>query len=426
MKKRFLALGMGALMLLPALCGVAACGGNKDSKTYNITVWVGEGTDTLTKQQIQRFNETNEDGVTFNASVRIVSESKAVGDASSKPQSCADIFCFAQDQLARAVYGKLLAPLNNGSVNAITSSCDERSVEGAKIGGTIRAFPLTYDNGYFMYYDKRVVKEEHIGSLEDILADIDAYKGEGGLPRNFSMNLTDDGGSWYSASFFYATGCESEWTTDDEGNFIDYSDTFKSENGLIALKGIQKVLKFSKYHASAEVSDFKAGIPSAVVVSGIWGYNAAKNALGDNLGIAPLPSFWVDANGNGQKDEGESYQLKTYLGSKFMGIKPQSDLYRVAYLQKLAQFLTNEQCQKERYEAVGWGPSNKAAAASASSPALNALKESATTPQGQYPTGWWAKLDVMVGNAKTSAGDDASLNALLTTYSNALNELKKS
>lgn len=419
MRKSFLAILLSFAMVIPVVCGLSACGNDGDYD-YAITVWVGEGTDAFTKEQIQRFNETNEDGIKFKATVEIVSESKAVGNATSAPQSCADIFCFAQDQLARAVHANLLMPLNTLSKNAIEQNCDELSQEASKIGGTIRAYPFTSDNGYFMYYDKRVVKEEHIGSLEEILADVESYKDSSGKGRNFSMNLTEDGGSWYAASFFYATGCVSEWVTDEEGNFIDYTDTFKSPEGVIALKGMQRLLQSSAYNPSTEVSDFKAAIPSAVVVSGIWGYKAAQQALGENLGIAPLPSFTVD---------GTSYVLKSYLGSKLMGVKPQSDPYRGAYLQKLAIFLTSEECQRARYEAVGWGPSNVNAAKDVSSPVLSVLYAAETTPQGQYPTNWWAKVDTMVGSVQTTKVDEAldtSLNNLLNTYYNSLNELKRS
>lgn len=411
MKKKFLVCLLSLAMLLPVVGGSAACGENKDDgSTYNITVWVGEGTDTLTKQQIEKFNETNEFGVKFNATIEVVSESKAAGNAISTPASCADIFCFAQDQLARVVHSNLLMPLNREAVESVESNCDAGSIDAAKIGGTIRAFPFTSDNGYFMFYDKRVVSEEHIGSLEDILADCEK------AGKNFSMNLTKDGGSWYAASFFYATGCKSEWTTDGNGNFTDYEDNFLSDEGVIALQGMQKLLKSDVYNPSAEVSDFNAAIPSAVVVSGIWGYKAAEQSLGENLGIAPLPAFTVD---------GESYQLVSYLGSKLMGVKPQSDSYRAAYLQKLAIYLTSEAAQKERFEEVGWGPSNIKAAQQASSPALDVLARAKTTLQGQYPTNWWSKVDVMTGSAQTSESDEATLKALLTTYNNALNDLKK-
>lgn len=414
MRKRILVILLCVLMVIPVVLGLTAC--NKDGDyDYEITVWVGEGTKELTERQIAKFNETNEWGIKFKATVEIVSESKAVGNATSAPQSCADIYCFAQDQLARAVHANLLMPLNSASVSAITENCDEDSIEAAKVGDAIRAFPLTHDNGYFMYYDKRIVAEEHLGSLEDILQDCIDHN------VNFSMQCTkegDNGGSWYAASFFYAAGCKSEWTTDKDGNFTDYVDDFNSANGVIALKGLQTLIKSDAYHSSSEISDFTVGIHSGVVVSGIWGYKAAQQALGNNLGVAPLPSFTVD---------GKSYQLVSYLGSKMLGVKPQSDAYKAAYLQRLAQFLTNEECQKERFEEVGWGPSNKKAAETASSPALDVLlKQAKTTPQGQYPTNWWTKVDTMVGDASTSASDDTTLRGLLQTYTDTLNDLKRS
>lgn len=396
---------LSAALILPAVFGVTAC---SEEGGYDITVWVGEGTKELTERQIAAFNESNEWGVKFNPTVEIVSESKAAGNAIQKPDSAADIFCFAQDQLARVVHSDLLATLNAASIEAITAGCDEGSVAAATIGNTIRAFPMTADNGYFMYYDKSVIAEKDIASLESIIADCEA------AGRNFSMNLTKDG-SWYAASFFYATGCKSEWTTDEKGNFTGYEDTFDSDAGVIALQGMQKLLKSSVYQPSAEVSDFTAGIPSAVVVSGIWGYKAAKEALKDNLGIAPLPSFEVG---------GESYQLVSYLGSKLMGVKPQNDAYRASYLQKLAMYLTGEECQRQRFEEVGWGPSNVKAAQDASSPALDVLSAAKTTLQGQYPTNWWSKVEVMTGSAKTSMSDAATLKLLLKTYSDSLPQLK--
>lgn len=410
MMKKLLSVVLSALLLLSLAGAMAACAPKEggDAQTYDITVWVGENTDTLTKQQIAAFNESNEWGVTFNATVEVVSESRAAGNVISAPASAADIYCIAQDQLARVVHSNLLATLNSASVEAITSQCDEDSVAAATIGNTVRAFPLTADNGFFMYYDKRYVAEEHIGSLEDIIADCEA------AGKNFSMNLTKDGGSWYAASFFYATGCESEWVTDENGNFTSYTDTFNSEEGVIALQGMQRLLQSDCYNSSAEVSDFSAAIASAVVVSGIWGYNAAYAALGENLGIAPLPSFTVD---------GESYQLVSYLGRKLMCVKAQSDAYKALYLQKLAMYLTSEECQMQRFEAVGWGPSNAAAAQEVSSPALDVLYSEPTVMQGQYPTNWWSKVQIMTGSAETSSSDAASLQAILTTYSNSLSSL---
>lgn len=417
--RKFFTIAMCALMVMPIACAFGGCGEdpnpNGTGKNYNITVWVGEGTKDLTKNQIKTFNETNEWGVTFNATIEEVSESKAAGDALQSKETAADIFCIAQDTLARVVDAGMTASLSDASVTAISEMNDAKAVEAAKVGDIVRAFPLTADNGYFMYYDKSVISDTQIGSLEQIL-EVCEHKG-----KKFSMNLTEDGGAWYAASFFYGAGCKSEWTTNEEGKFTAYDDTFDSEDerGVIALRGMQKLLKSDAYLSSAEVGDFTAHeeVRSAVVVSGTWAYNAAKKALNDNLGIAALPTFEID---------GETYQMMSYLGYKFMVVKPQSDAYKSAYLQRLAKFLTDETCQRQRFDAVKWAPTNKNLQSDPSviSESFSVLKAAQTIPQGQYPTGWWAKMQVLVGNARDAEANNVSaLKGALKNYSGTLNTL---
>lgn len=431
MKKKWLALLMGAVMCFSVAGGLAACGdgGNYD---YNITIWVGEGMDTLTKSMVEAFNEdetANPDGKKFKATVEIVSESKAASDAISKKESAADIFCFATDQMARLRYANMLQPLNSKSVAAIAAN-DDDSIAAATVGSSVYAFPMTSDNGYVMYYDKRDIPEEHVGSLEDIIHDCETANRGTATGKYFSMQLAEDGG-WYAASFFYATGCQSEWPIDENGNFLQYTDTFDSPEGIIALQGMQKVLKSEWHRDNKEISagDFSAKIPSAVLISGTWDYAEAKKVLGENLGIAPLPSFTVD---------GQSYQLKTYLGNKLMGINPhkasEDGGYKGYYLQQLAAYLTGYECQMQRLNEKGWGPSNKMAQQSEAAKTNELLSVFATEwqigeetvkyaiPQGNYPTNWWTAVKIMAGDADGCDSDTASLQALLTTYAGKLND----
>lgn len=400
MKKRLLPLMLSAVMIVPVACGLAACGeksGSDKGSAYNITVWVGENTKSLTERRIKSFNETNAYGVTFKAEVHEVSESKAAGDAIGNADA-ADLFCFAQDQLARLVRYNALAAVGSNAANTIKDRNDADSVAAATLGDTVWAFPLTSDNAYFLYYDTRVISEAHAANLEDIIADCEA------AGKNFAFNLTETGGGWYAASFFYATGCESEWPTDSNGKFTaDYRDTIDYEHGSVAARAMKKLMNSNCYLASDKASTFDAPIPSAAVVSGIWDYNTAKEKLGDHLGVAPLPSFTVD---------GESYRLKTYIGHKFVGVKPQADAYRNSYLQQLALYLTSEECQLERFEEVGWGPSNKVAQEKEevlASEALNVIARSATMPQGQYPTDWWTYMVDLVINIRNASEDVLSI-----------------
>ena len=404
------------IVVLLSVCviGLVACTDNndegKDAKfKYDITVWVGEDTKALTEELITKFNKENDKSIWFTAKVNEMTESAASGDVLAKPASAPEIFCFAQDQIARLVNSKLLVAPSANIVESIKETHTETAVKAATVGKTVYAYPLTEDNGYFLYYDKSVISEEQAKTVDGIIKACDA------VGKKFSFGLE---GGWYVASFFYGAGAKSEWTVDDQGRFIDYEDTFNSAEGMIAAKGLQYVLQSSAYLKNGKASDFNAAIPAAAVVSGIWDYQTAKNALGDKLGIAKLPTYEVD---------GQTYQLKSYLGSKLMGVTPQSDANKAAALSLLAQYLTNEQSQMKRYEALGWGPSVKSAQnndAVKSDIALLALKATATVPQGQYPANWWAKPETLSNSIKAAQKDSATaLQDALSRYASELNAL---
>lgn len=427
MKKRITSIL--ALVMALMLC-LTACGGKNDEGTnngdnagttagtettldgtYDITVWVSEvdGVKELTQQQIAKFCEENP-GIVINATVEGVSEAESATQMINSVEDGADIFCFAQDQLSRLVMAGALNKLGTQTAATVKELNDAGAVKAASVGGELYCYPLTSDNGYYMYYDKSVVKEEHLDSLEDIIADCEA------AGRLFSMELETSG--WYNIAFLFATGCVSEWTTDADANFVSVNDTFNSDAGLVALKGMQKLLKSSAYNSSSAGADFAAAVPSAVVVSGTWAANDVKAALGDNYGAADLPSFTVD---------GKSYHLASFSGNKLLGVKPQVDAKKGAVLQKLALYLTGETCQNQRFEQFGWGPSNLAAQATdavKNDPALSALaaQSAYATPQGNIHGSWWDISKVYAVAAKAATTDD-ELKAALQAYQDSINGL---
>ena len=411
--KRIVNILLCAILCVAMILSAFGCGKKPDDpdtelRTYDITVWVSEtpGVVELTRQQIAEFNKQNKE-FNFNAIVNPMGEGEAATQVLNDVESAPDIYCFAQDQLARLVQAGALAKPSEAAVKVITENNDTGAVKAATSAGSIYCYPLTSDNGYFMYYDKSVVKEEHLGSLEAIIEDCRA------AGRGFSYELENS--AWYNAGFFFATGCKSEWTMDTSGKFTSVDDTFNSPEGVIALKGMQKVLKYEHYVNSSNTSDFAAANPSAVVISGAWGADAAKSALGENLGAAALPSFEVD---------GKSYHLGSYSGNKLIGVKPQTDAYKVTGLQQLALFLSNEECQKQRFEQFNWGPSNKKlqdSEAVKSDMLLNALAQQSVyaVPQGNIHGSWWDIAKAYATKAKT-ANTDAELTQALADYRSAI------
>ena len=53
--------------------------------------------------------------------------------------------------------------------DAVRSANLSAAVEAASVGGSLYAYPLTADNGYFLYYNKAYFTDEDVGSLERML-----------------------------------------------------------------------------------------------------------------------------------------------------------------------------------------------------------------------------------------------------------------
>ena len=384
------------LLALVMIVGLVACG--KPSKTYDITLWVSEmdGVAEMTQEMIDAFEKANP-GIVINATIEGVTEadagSKVVADVASAP----DIYCFAQDQLARLVQAAALAAPGKAAAETITKNNDAGSVAAASVAGTLYAYPMTSDNGYYMYYDTSIISEEDAESMEAIIAACE----QAGVKFRYALE-----NAWYTASFFFATGCHSNWSMNEAGEFTSVDDTFNSDKGLIAMKAMQKLAQSSCYDSNADIFT-----DAGVVITGIWNANAAAEHFGANLGATDLPSFEID---------GTSYHLGSYTGNKLMGVKPQSDPEKAAVLSQLAQWLTNEENQLKRYELYQWGPSNlnaqasKAVQSNASLAAL-AKQNAYGQPQGQIHGSWWDIAKVLGADAKNAA-DEAALQTALDNY----------
>ena len=380
--------------------------------TYEITMWVSEkesedGTKSVAKQmesQIKDFMAANP-GIIINATISGVTEADAGSQVVADVATAPDIYCFAQDQLARLVQAAALAAPGGDVAAQIRANNDAGAVAAATVAGTLYAYPMTSDNGYYLYYDKSVVKNPE--SLEAIIADCNAAFEANADNRLFRFGLEN---GWYTASFFFATGCHSTWTMNDQGDFNAIDDDFNSPAGLAAMKGMQKLAQAPCYDSNNDIFT-----NAAAIVTGIWNAEAAEAHFGENFAVTDLPSFNVD---------GKDYHLGSFSGNKLMGVKPQEDSKKAAVLQLLAHYLTSEKCQLERYNEWQWGPSNinaqnsQAVQANASLAAL-ALQNAYAVPQGQIHGSWWDFAAALGAGAK-AATSDAELQGFLDNYKTSI------
>ena len=376
---------------------------------YEVKVWAAENNQDLTKKQIEAFNKANDQGIVIKATVEPKSEADAGTDMITDIEAGPDIFWFAQDQFARLVNAGALAKLGDAASKTVGEANDPSVVAAGSINGQLYAYPATSDNGYFMYYDKSVIPDADVDSLEKLIEDCEKNQ------KYFAFEAQTS--AWYIASWFFGTGCHSDWTLDNDGKFVGADDDFNSANGLIAAKGLYKLVSSPFHLSSSKGAEFDNG--AAIVVTGTWDYEAVKAILGDNMGVTDLPSFTVD---------GKEYHLGSFNGCKLVGVKPQTDAKKGAALHQLAQYLTDYDRQMERFEALSWGPANLKAQASdavKANPGLAALlKQNVYSKlQGQIHGSWWDIAKVIADDVKASDGSDAGLQKALDNYSAKINAL---
>jgi len=371
-----------------------------DYGTGDIKVWVADNVVDFTNEQIKAFQDAHPEFSGYTFTVEAVGEGDAAGNMITDVEAGADIYAFAQDQIARLVTAGALEVVEDSNAEAVKAENDAGAVGAATVGGTLYAYPLTSDNGYFLYYDKSVVTDP--STLEGIVADCEA------AGKNFYFEINS---GWYQTAFFFGAGAELTYETDDSGNFTKCNSTYASDAGVVALKKIAELASSKAFQNGSAISN---ATNVGAIVDGTWDAQAAKDLFGDNYACAKLPTF--------EGADGKTYQMSGFGGFKLLGVKPQEDDLKLAVCDALAAFLSSEEVQLARYNAVGWGPSNLNAQKSdavQADEALSALADQLqyTIPQGQYPGDYWTLAtslgdSIISGEIKADASDDDFMKAL--------------
>ena len=376
-----------------------------DPATYDgkeVKVWVADNVVDFTNDEISKFQQEYPQYAGVNFTVEPVGEGDAASNVITDVEGAADVFGFAQDQIARLVSAGALEEVNPDYVDDVKSRNDEGSVNAATVGDTLYAYPLTSDNGYFLYYDSSVVTVP--SDLNKIISDCEA------AGKNFYFEINS---GWYQTAFFFGTGCTLTYDTDSDGNFTNCNIDYASDKGVVALKEMIKLASSKSFQNGSSAGD---ATNFAAIVDGTWDVDTVKQAFGDNFACAKLPSF--------TGSDGNTYQLSGFSGYKLLGVKPQEDEDKLQICDDLANYLSGEEAQLARYQSVAWGPSNTNDQQNAdvqADVALTALNDQMQydVPQGQYPGDYWSLAtglgdDVIQKNLTSDTSDDDLMAALQT------------
>ena len=326
-----------AFLLLAGLAGCSskpADDGKSDKVAVTVTVWgpqedQSDENGKWLQTQCEAFAaEHPEWEITFVYGV--CSEGDAKTNVTTDPAAAADVYMYANDQIPDLLKSNALAEFGGSTLAAIKASNSETTVNTVTYEGQVVGVPYTA-NTWFMYFDKSKFTIEDIKSLDKMLE-----LGKVAFPLD---------NSWYIASFYVANGC-----------------TMFGANGGDAAAGFdfagEKASDVTNYLVDLVANpnfvngDVSTGNDIDVFFSGTWDYQKAKDAYGDNIGIAPAPCFTLN---------GEEKQMKSFAGTKAIGVNPQTALYaeHPEIAVALAAYLGNTASQQAHYDKRGIIPTDE-------------------------------------------------------------------
>ncbi len=352
-----------------------------DETNITLKVWAPDKAVNLTKEQVKAFQD-HYSNTTF-ASIEVVAqgESDAATMIVNDPEKAADVFGFPSDQLEKLVDADVLSPVTKGFVDTVKANNAEKTVTAVEAeDGSLYAYPETNDNGYYLVFDNTVVTADDAKTLEGVL---EACKKAG---KQF---ILDSGNGFYSCVFAFTGGAVIDgFEADGETQkFVEYDET-EVVKTLMAFAKLMKDYKGT--YTSQDPANISTGFKNGTVAAGVdgsWNSTADKEALGDKFGAAKLPTINVG---------GTDKQIISMFGYKYIGVNSHTKYQRAAQI--LAYYLTGLQCQQDRAEKLGWGPSNKAAQeALADDPILTAISEQAenAVPQVKIAGTFWSSMGTL-------------------------------
>lgn len=273
----------------------------------------------------------------------IVGEDKCKDELLKDVDAAADVFMFATDQILEMVDAGAIAQLGGNAEQMVMETIPNSVKATVMVGTGTYAIPFTH-NTFFMYYDKSLMSEDDVTSLEKIMA-----KETADNVYNFYF---ESAGGWKLGAYYYGAGLT---VFGPEGNDLSVGCDWNNETGVAVTNYLIDLINNPKcaYDGEISVSELIGDHRLGVWFDGAWNYNTYSEALGDDLGMAILPTFNPD---------GTDHQLLGFYSSKAIGVNAHSK--NMAPAVAFATFLGNEQNQTLRYEKSAQVPANINAAAS--------------------------------------------------------------
>ena len=324
--------------------GGETSGGAASGETQDVAlkVWCPQNQiDTGTMSQMQEAFAAAHPEYNITWTTEVVGEDKCQDEVLKDVGNAADVYLFSNDQLPQLVEAGAIAQLGGETEAMVKNEIEEYVAATVTQDGKVYGIPFTH-NTFFMYYDKTLLDENDIKTLEGIMA-----KPTADNVYNFYF---ESAGGWKLGCYYYGAGCT---IFGPEGSDLSAGCDWNNATGLAVTNYLIDLINNPKcaFDGEITVSELIEEHRLGAWFDGSWNYTLYHDILGDDLGMAVIPTFNPD---------GTDHQLLGFYGSKAIGVNAHSK--NMAAAVQFAAFIGNEENQLLRYELSNQVPANKAAA----------------------------------------------------------------
>ncbi|HPL08912.1 MAG TPA: extracellular solute-binding protein [Clostridia bacterium] len=343
-----------SLALLLALCMIAALFAGCAKKANPLTIWVGvESVDFYTAKMaeyVENYKTKTGEDFPYQIAVQGVDTGSAASKVLDDIDAGADIFTIAHDNLPKLTAGaSAIAPVRSQALlNQIKSDNPQAFLDviDMNVQGTTYTFGIPYiAQSLILMYNTKYLTKDDVKTWEGIWAAAKKHNMQ-------SVSLTGSDG--FNNSFLVLAKNE----TTKKMPTVLYEDgitencNFTSDEVVAIMQWGQRFFTGANGAKMPTDSGWEIELRDEIslgVITGAWKFNAAKAALGANLGITTLPSFTLtaeDVKGTNVK-AGTVYRSGTFADCKVFVMKKGSD--KADYLEDILLFLTSKEVQEQSF-----------------------------------------------------------------------------
>lgn len=325
-------------------------------QTVKLTLWGGAEDQKMLQSMVDDFKKEHASEASFDIKLAVESETTCKETLLGDVEKGADVFAFPDDQLQALAASGVLQEIRDA--DQVKQDNIKGAVEAASVNDRLFAYPMTADNGYFLYYNKKYFSGNDVKKLDTILAKAEK------VHKKVTMDWTS---AWYLYSFFGNTGLKAGVNEDGVTNYCNWNSKKGKIKGIDVAQAMERIAGSSAFLNTTD-DKFLKGVQNGSViagVSGVWNANAIDKAWGKNYGAVKLPTYTCT---------GKQVQMASFTGYKMVGVNAYSS--NVKWAMKLAEWITNQDNQTRRFAERGQGPSNIKASQSGDiekSPAIQAV-----------------------------------------------------